>query len=107
MIRLFRVHGIHCGHCVEILERSLYRTPGVRRVRIDPAGMASPAGSAGSIEVDCDPYRVSEEMLLAAMRDAGYHPRMIVAESAATAEIAIGLAAGVPEGLDDGQDGDA
>ena len=52
MIRLFRVHGIHCSHCVEILERSLYRTPGVRRVRDDPAGVASPGGAAGSLEGD-------------------------------------------------------
>lgn len=67
MLRTFRVRGIHCPHCVEILEHALIRIPGVRTVRI--------RGVAGVIQVDCDPYRVNDSMLAAAMRDVGFHPR--------------------------------
>ena len=67
MIRSFHVAGLRCGHCVEILERNLGRIFGVRRVSVRPAELA--------VEVDFDPFRASEEVLLAAMRDSGFHPR--------------------------------
>jgi copper chaperone CopZ len=67
MIRSFHVAGLRCGHCVEILERNLGRIFGVRRVAVRPAEL--------EVDVDFDPYRASEEVLLAAMRDSGFHPR--------------------------------
>lgn len=66
MIRAFHVRGVTCGHCVQILERSLGRIPGVRRAHVD--------GPAGHIDLDYNPYRVSDTMLTAAIRDAGFHP---------------------------------
>jgi copper chaperone CopZ len=67
MIRSYHVAGLRCGHCVEILERDLGRIFGVRRVAVRPAQF--------EVEVDFDPFRASEELLLAAMRDSGFHPR--------------------------------
>lgn len=71
MIRTYHVAGVRCGHCVEILERNLGRIFGVRRVAVRPAEL--------EVDVDYDPFRASEELLLAAMRDSGFHPRPLVA----------------------------
>ena len=73
MIRSFHVAGLRCGHCVEILERNLGRIFGVRRVAVRPAEL--------EVDVDFDPYRASEELLVAAMRDSGFHPRPLAAPS--------------------------
>ena len=73
MIRSFHVAGLRCGHCVEILERNLGRIFGVRRVAVRPAELA--------VDVDFDPFRASEELLVAAMRDSGFHPRPLPAAS--------------------------
>lgn len=64
MNRRLEVRGLHCSHCIEILERDLQRLPGMRQVRIDPLGW---------IEIDFDPYRVSDTMIVATIRDAGFH----------------------------------
>lgn len=69
MIRVFTVHGMRCGHCVEILRRNLMRVPGVRRVRVEPRDER--------VEVDCDRLRTSASVLLAVLRDAGFHPRAV------------------------------
>lgn len=66
MIRSYRVHGLRCGHCVEILQRDLSRIPGVRRVTVVP--------SEQRLTVDFNPYFAKSSMLVAAMRDAGFHP---------------------------------
>ena len=51
----------------------------MRRVAVRPAEL--------EVDVDFDPYRASEEVLLAAMRDSGFHPRPL-AEPARPAEAA-------------------
>ena len=66
MIRSYRVHGLRCGHCVEILQRDLSRIPGVRRVTFVP--------SEQRLSVDYNPYFAKPTLLVAAMRDAGFHP---------------------------------
>ena len=66
MIRDYRVHGLRCGHCVEILQRDLGRIPGVRRISIVP--------SEQRLSVDYNPYFAKPTLLVAAMRDAGFHP---------------------------------
>jgi Cu2+-exporting ATPase len=66
MIRAYRVHGLRCGHCVEILQRDLNRIPGVRRVTIVPADQR--------VSVEYNPYFAKDSLLVAAMRDAGFHP---------------------------------
>jgi copper chaperone CopZ len=66
MLRAYRVHGLRCGHCVEILNRDLKRIPGVRRVSIAPADQ--------KVSVEFNPYFAKETLLVAAMRDAGFHP---------------------------------
>ena len=67
MIRAYRVHGLRCGHCVEILQRDLSRIPGVRRVSIAPAEQR--------LSVEYNPYFAKPTLLVAAMRDAGFHPQ--------------------------------
>lgn len=74
MIRSFHVAGLRCGHCVEILERNLGRIFGVRRVAVRPAEL--------EVDVDFDPFRASEELLVAAMRDSGFHPRPLAVSPA-------------------------
>ena len=66
MIRAYRVAGLRCGHCVEILQRDLGRIPGVRRVHVVPAEQ--------QLSVDFNPYFTRPSALVAAMRDAGFHP---------------------------------
>jgi cation transport ATPase len=66
MIRSYRVHGLRCAHCVEILQRDLGRIPGVRRVTVVP--------SEQRLSVDFNPYFAKPTLLVAAMRDAGFHP---------------------------------
>jgi copper chaperone CopZ len=66
MIRAYRVHGLRCAHCVEILRRDLGRIPGVRRVSIAPADQL--------VSVEYNPYFAKDSLLVAAMRDAGFHP---------------------------------
>ena len=66
MIRAYRVHGLRCGHCVEILQRDLNRIPGVRRVSVAPADQR--------VSIEFNPYFAKDSLLVAAMRDAGFHP---------------------------------
>lgn len=66
MIRAYKVAGLRCGHCVEILQRDLQRIPGVRRVSVWPAEQR--------LSVDFNPYFTRPTALVAAMRDAGFHP---------------------------------
>jgi len=66
MIRAYRVHGLRCSHCVEILERDLRRIPGVRRVTVAPAEQC--------VSIEFNPYFAKDTLLVAAMRDAGFHP---------------------------------
>ncbi len=69
MIRAYRVHGLRCAHCVEILQRDLNRIPGVRRVTVVPADQR--------VSVEYNPYFAKHGLLVAAMRDAGFHPQEV------------------------------
>lgn len=69
MICAYRVHGLRCGHCVEILQRDLSRIPGVRRVSVRPADQR--------LSIDYNPYFAKPTLFVAAMRDAGFHPAAV------------------------------
>lgn len=60
--RVFEIEGMSCQNCVRHVTRALNSVEGlsVRGVNI------------GSASVEFDPAEVSEEQILAALRDAGY-----------------------------------
>jgi copper chaperone CopZ len=59
---VLHINGMSCGHCLNAVSSALARLPGVtiRSVRI------------GRAEVEYDPAKLSPEVIVAAVSDAGY-----------------------------------
>lgn len=56
------VEGMHCEHCVDVVQEALQDLDGVEVDDIE----------VGSVQVTLDPSTVSEETLATALEDAGY-----------------------------------
>ena len=62
--REFIVSGMHCQSCVALITEDVGDVPGVESVEVDLAG--------GRARVRYDPGRVTDEMIIEAIRRAGY-----------------------------------
>ncbi|MFB6248648.1 MAG: heavy-metal-associated domain-containing protein [Salinibacter sp.] len=60
--RTLRIDGMHCGHCVDVVEEALDGLDGVTVQDVD----------VGSAQVAYAPAEVSDDALAAALDDAGY-----------------------------------
>ncbi len=62
--RIYRVEGMHCSNCAMNIESIEDDLPGVRQV--------SASYQKGRMVVDFDDLQISEEQILAAVKERGY-----------------------------------
>lgn len=60
--RTLQIEGMHCGHCVEVVEEALAEVDDLSVEQVD----------IGTAQVSYDPYQISEDQLAAVIDDAGY-----------------------------------
>jgi copper chaperone CopZ len=61
MIKKFSVNGMSCAHCVMAVEKQLNKID-IDSVRVE----------IGTVEVEYDPEKINDEMILLAIEEAGY-----------------------------------
>ncbi len=59
-----KVSGMSCQHCVQSIENALQQSNGVDKVLVDL--------NEEKAYIEYDPYKINEEKLLQAIKDAGY-----------------------------------
>ena len=71
----FPIHGMTCGSCVVRITRALKGLDGIERIKVDLRDE--------TVMVRRDPSRASDDVVAAAIVEAGYEPDLAAAQSVA------------------------